>query len=197
MKKFIIFASIFTLAFSAATFVSCSKDDDPVNDVDPTPQEEPYMAVQFWASNDLLEIADVTFSGVISNYSFTETKTVHEEYGEGKAGAAFEVTNIKPTDEVNIIFKLKSNWKEIIGDRTKLTLISGRTYTITQKGQEFIYPTNPKSAGYRGSTNLDIKWLEDYSTVYIGGLEEGLKSVLDMCSIYLTGAAIIPIFYQI
>lgn len=195
MKKFFSLVSIIALAVTAVSFVSCSKDDDdPVNDVDPTPQEEPYRAVQFWASNDLLEIADVTFSGVISNYSFTETKTVLQEYGEGKAGAAFEVTNIKPTDEVNIIFKLKSNWKEIIGDRTKLTLMSGRTFNIYAKGQTFVYPTNPKSAAYRGSANLDIKWLEDYSTIYVGGLEEGLKSVLDMCSIYLTGEAFLPIF---
>lgn len=185
MKKFIILASIFTLAFTAATFVSCSKDDDPANEVDPTPKEEPYKAIQFWASNDLLEIADITVSGVVTNYSFTETKTVHKDYGEGKVGIALVVTDVKPEEEFQIVFKLKSNWKEIIGDREKLTLVAGRSYVIFKEGAEFVYPIDAKSAGYRGRANFNINYYKE--SPYADGLQLALESVLDLCGLYLRG----------
>ena len=186
MKKFIILASIFTLAFTAATFVSCSKDDDPANEVDPTPKEEPYKAIQFWASNDLLEIADITVSGVVTNYSFTETKTVHKDYGEGKVGIALVVTDVKPEEEFQIVFKLKSNWKEIIGDRENLTLAAARSYVIFKEGAEFVYPSNAKSAAYRGRANVNIKYYEESAALY-GGLQAALEAILDMSGLYLRG----------
>lgn len=190
MKKIFFLASIFTLAFTAAMFTSCSKDNDPVNDVDPTPtptpQEEPYKAVQFWASDELLEIADVVCSGVISNYTFTESMTPNWAYGKGKAGAAFEVTNINPDDEVIIAFKLKSNWEEILGDRETITLASARTYTTTKKGDPFLYPTNSKSNNYNGRADINIKGIASSASLQ-GGLKAGLEACLDMSSIYLTG----------
>lgn len=185
MKKIFFLASIFTLAFTAAMFTSCSKDNDPVNDVDPTPQEEPYKAIQFWASNDLLEIADITVSGVVTSYSFTDTKTVHKDFGEGKVGIALDVTNVKPEEEFQIVFKLKSNWEEIIGDREKLTLVAGRSYVIFKKGAEFVYPIDAKSAGYRGRANFNINYYKD--SPYADGLQLALESVLDLCGLYLRG----------
>lgn len=187
MKKFFFLASIFTLAFTAAMFTSCSKDNDPVNDVDPTPQEEPYKAIQFWASNDLLEIADITVSGVVTSYSFTETKTVHKDFGEGKVGIALDVTNVKPEEEFQIVFKLKSNWEEIIGDRENLTLATARSYVIFKKGAEFVYSSNSKGAGYRGRANVNIKYYKEMTEPYEGGLQLALESILDMCGLYLRG----------
>ena len=144
MKKFFTILSIIALAFTAVTFVSCSKDDDSkddpiVKEEEQKPEPPAYHAVQFWASDDLLAICDFTCTEFFTSYSFSNAKDLG--YGAGKAGAGVEYTKDDVGKNVKITFTLKENWKEIVGDRKAVVLITGHAQ-ITNKGDEFVYLTH-------------------------------------------------------
>lgn len=139
MKKFFSIFSIFVLAFTATTFVSCSGDDndDPIvkeEEPKPQPEKELYWAVQFWASNDLLEICDIKCSGnYLTSYDFNTAMTFKNIWSadrDGKAGKLLEFSRADLGKEIYIDFTLKSNWKEIVGDRKTIFLASTYGYTL-------------------------------------------------------------------
>lgn len=129
MKKFLFLVSIVALAFTAATFVSCSKDDDSTKDIDPEEQPVPaekYLGLKFWAADDLLAVTDVSVTGAITNFPFDEAwpiKLLNDTIVPGKTAATVEIPKNSNTDKVNITFTLKKDWKTIVGDKEVLFLL--------------------------------------------------------------------------
>lgn len=106
--------------FSATAFISCSKDD---KDDEPKPQEEKYVAYQYWLSNDVLDIVDVEVTG-ISNIAFTQSVQVQDGKKnkiDGKACRVIELTGDQVGNtKYTITLKMKENWKEILGTKTQI-----------------------------------------------------------------------------
>lgn len=128
MKKFLFLVSIVALAFTAATFVSCSKDDDSTKDIDPEEQPVPaekYFGLKFWAADDLLAVTDVNVSGAITSIPFDEAwsiKLLNDTIVPGKTGATIEVPKNSNSNDVKVTFTLKKDWKTIVGNKEALFL---------------------------------------------------------------------------
>ena len=182
MKKFVSMFSL-VMAIASVSFVSCGNDDDVINAIDPMekPQEQPtrtaeennYLALKFWASDDLLDIADVTYSGLVADYSFTEDMTVTtlaDVVINGKAGALVEAPNTGKDEKAKITFTLKDDWKQRVAGKDKIELVSTNT-TVREKGGE-----------------------AKFSPFFVNGLivnvnaatEEDIKYVLEMCNFSIT-----------
>lgn len=132
MKKNIYTLLFMAVAlFSATAFISCSKDE---KGDEPKPQEEKYVAYQYWLSNDVLDIVDIEATG-ISNIAFTQSTQVQDGKKnkiDGKACRVIELTGdqvSKTNYSINI--KMKENWKEILGTKTQIQ--SYRTYSKIEK----------------------------------------------------------------
>lgn len=183
MKKFFSTFSLLVMAVASVSFVSCSSDNDVINDIDPkvnpqqsrtTPaaaaEENNYLALKFWASDDLLEIADVTFSGIVADYTFTNdfSITTYTDWViKGKSGSLVEAPTGK---EGKITFTLKENWEEIVKGKEALSLVSAMAQ-VHEKGAEFKFDKNC------------IKGI--LVDVSVAGAEE-LKMVLEMCNYSVT-----------
>ena len=178
MKKFFSMFSL-VMAFASVSFVSCSNDDDDVlKTIDPqekpqatrTTEDNYYLALKFWASDDLLEIADVTCSGLVADYSFTEASsltTLADFVVNGKAGALVAA----PKDnQANITFTLKEDWKKIIEGKEHIDLVTNMA-EVREKGGEAKF----------SSFNLN-GLIVDANRV----TEDNLKAVLEMCNYSIT-----------
>ena len=136
MKKNIYTLLFMAVAlFSATAFISCSKDE---KGDEPKPQEEKYVAYQYWLSNDVLDIVDIEVTG-ISNIAFTQSMQLQNSKKnkiDGKACRVIELTGDQ-VDKTNfsIKVKMKENWKEILGTKTLIQSYRGSGES-TKKGNE-------------------------------------------------------------
>lgn len=173
MKKFFSMFSI-VMAIASVSFVSCNNDDDVLKTIDPqstrTSAENDYLALKFWASDDLLDIAEVTYSGFLANYSYSDALSITSPSGivlKGNAGALIEAP--KET-EGKITFTLKDDWKQRIEGKEHINLASVMAQ-VKQKGGE----TNFASSNFRGLIVDKEKATEDH-----------LKKVLERCNVSIT-----------
>lgn len=151
MKKFFAIFSIIAMAIAAVSFVSCSNDDDE----EKVPAKEEYLCFKYWLSNDVLDLVDVTTSG-IGALTFSNAATYQGV--EGKESNLVELTGNQAKDgKFSVKVTLKSNWKEIIATKEKCecyhahatgnvkgsgtykldTNLKGVTYSRERAGEEF------------------------------------------------------------
>lgn len=128
MKKFFSFIALAAIAlFTTTALVSCGGDDDSSN---PTPSSEDYLAFQYWLTDDVLEIADVTVSG-LGDFKFSESMKYKDT--DGKASNLVQFSGEKAKNaEFSITVTLKKNWKEILGDRETLNIGSAKGIATTK-----------------------------------------------------------------
>ena len=113
MKKF--FHSLLLLAVASMTmtaFVSCETDDDDIVKKEEEVKQEEYLALSYWISDDVLEIADVKVTGASAMKFSTSLKI---DGCPGKVCDLVELTGQKAKDaDIKVTVELKSNWKELI-----------------------------------------------------------------------------------
>lgn len=178
MKKFFSMLSL-VMAVASVSFVSCSSnDDDVLKTIDPqekpqatrTSEDSYYLALKFWASDDLLDIADVTCSGLVADYTFTEATsltTLADFVVNGKAGALV----VAPKDnQAKITFTLKEDWKQIIEGKEHIDLVTTMA-EVREKGGEAKF----------SSFNLNGLIIDANRVT-----EDNLKAVLEMCNYSIT-----------
>ena len=177
MKKFVSMFSL-VMALASVSFVSCSNDDDVIKTIDPqekpqstrTSEEDHYLALKFWASDDLLEIADVTCSGLVADYSFTEAMsltTLADFVVNGKAGALVEAP---AENEAKITFTLKEDWRKRVEGKVEINLISAKAEVREKGGEAKFSPFN----------------LTDLIVDVNRATDENMKAVLEMCNYSIT-----------
>lgn len=135
MKKFFYNLMIMAaLIMTSTAMVSCVEDDDETGGGS-KPSKEEYLAFNYWMSNDLAEIVDVTTTGLTS---FTCNKATTVELGKDKingvsTGVIEFVGDKAKNAEFAINLKLKSNWKDLIKNKTEIWIYSSQA-TGTVKG---------------------------------------------------------------
>lgn len=129
MKKF--FYSVLLLAVAGMTspiFVSCDEENESEKIV----ANDKYLCFKYWASNDVLYLADVNTTG-IGSLSFTAPATYQGI--EGKESNLVEFSG-KQADDATFSVKLvlKSNWKELLAQKESVELYNAYG-TGSTKGQ--------------------------------------------------------------
>lgn len=128
MKKFFYNLMIMAaLIMTSTAMVSCIEEEDDVPGGS-KPSKEEYLAFAYWMSNDLAEIVDVTTTGLTS---FTCNKATVVEFGKDKingvsTGVIEFVGDKAKNAEFAINVKLKSNWKDLIKNKTELWIYSSQ-----------------------------------------------------------------------
>lgn len=131
MKK--IFYSMLLLAVAgmmAMTFASCTEEKEEVYEPKPDNTEH-YFYLKYYLSNDVLELTDVTVTGL--DLKFTKDATFGEVPGKV---AEVELTGKEaesPKFTVNVT--LKSNWKELLAKKERFDGQQSWGYS-TIKGEE-------------------------------------------------------------
>ena len=153
MKKFFYSILLLAVAGMATTaFVSCEEDDVVEEKQD---AKEDYLCIKYWVSNDLLDIADVTTTGIgalkfntnatYSNCAGKECDLV-ELSGKQASEAAFTVK-----------LTLKSNWQELLSK--KETIECYESYGIGKtKGQDIVGLSASMSGATFGRDMLGDKY---------------------------------------
>lgn len=127
MKKFFYNLMIMAaMIITSTTIVSCVVEEDDVPGGGSKPSKEEYLGFVYWMSNDLADIANVTTTGLPS---FNCNKATTVEFGGDKInGVSTGIIEFvgdkakKPEFAVNV--KLKSNWKDLIKNKTDLWIYS-------------------------------------------------------------------------
>lgn len=128
MKKFFSFIALAAIAlFTTTALVSCGGDDDSSNSGS---SDEAYLAFQYWLTDDIFEIADVTISG-LDNFKFSESMKYKDTDGKASNKVVLTGENAKNA-EFSITITLKKNWKEILGDRETLNIGSAKGIATTK-----------------------------------------------------------------
>lgn len=129
MKKIFSFIALAAIAlFTTTALVSCGGDDDDSSN--PSPSSEDYLAFQYWLTDDIFEIADVTISG-LDNFKFSESIKYKDTDGKASNKVVLTGENAKNA-EFSITVTLKKNWKEILGDRETLNIGSAKGIATTK-----------------------------------------------------------------
>lgn len=129
MKK--LFYGILLTAVACMTttvLASCDENDESEN----VEINDRYLCMKYWVSNDLLDIADVTSTG-LGTLTFTNAATY-----KGVNGKESNLVELSGKDAIDAAFTikltLKPNWKEILAQ--KETIECCRSYGMgTTKGQ--------------------------------------------------------------
>ena len=120
MKKYLYSMLLLAVAGMATTaFVSCEEKSEDVVEQKVEPKED-YVGFKYWLTNDVLEIADVTTTG-IGTLKFTTDVAI-----QGVAGKACDLVELKGQQAKDAAFTLKvtlkSNWKELISKKESIAI---------------------------------------------------------------------------
>lgn len=121
MKKYFYSFLLFAVALvTTATFSSCSSDDD-----DDAPKGKASLTFQYFISEDLQKLTDVTVTG-IPQLNFTNKTTLNLADNKTCAAYSSQQVTLSGQDAENADFKvtlkLKPNWQEILGDQPGVKL---------------------------------------------------------------------------
>lgn len=158
MKKF--FYSLLLLAVACITttaFVSCEEEDEKVK----TEAKDEYLCFRYWASNDVLDLADVTITGI---RSLTCTNSATYKGIDGKESDLIEFSG-KQASEASFIAKLtlKPNWKDVLAKKEKVDCYHAYGIGWT-KGQGTLSPDNNMIGVTFSRARLGDKFEETVST---------------------------------
>ena len=160
MKKF--FYSLLLLAAAGMTtmaFVSCEEKDE----TEKIEVKEDYLCFRYWASNDVLELADITTTGI---GALNCTKDAVYMGINGKESNLVEFNGKQATEaSFSVKLKLKSNWKELLAQKETVDCYCAYS-TGSTKGQGTLdLGLNQKGATY-SRARLGDKF-EDTVSAYI------------------------------
>lgn len=162
MKKILYSFLLFAVALvSTAALVSCGDDDDDA------PKGQSSFTFQYFISEDLQKLADVTVTG-IPQLTFTTKTTLNLPNGTTCPGYESQQVKLTGTDaenaNVNVTFKVKPNWKEILGDQKSVKLYyTYKEIDVTSDGT--IHSSTPNlTAGMPLATDSEeeLKRVENY-----------------------------------
>lgn len=137
MKKFIYPMLLLAVAgMTMSTFASCEeKEEDEVIKQEEVKKED-YLAVKYWVSDDMLEIADVKVNGLNVTLKFSKLTL---DGCSGQACDLVELTGQQAKDaKFTVTLELKSNWKELVKDKDKVILADHHIINH-EKGKDFSF----------------------------------------------------------
>ncbi len=131
MKKYLFGMLLLSVAGLATTaFVSCEEKSEDVVEQKVEQPKEDYLGFKYWTTNDVLEVADVVTTG-IGSLKFNTDATI--DGAPGKVSDVVELTGQQAKDaSFSVKFKMKSNWKELLGKKDVFKYGEGEGVTTTK-----------------------------------------------------------------